>query len=255
MAEIISEIHQEEDVATVEIAASSSLMSSSTVSSVAISSVLRIKQITRPNYFIGLTFDRNSSLENTVRIIHSSVVENNPTLTRFLQPLPKLHITLALLTIQNDDSNPNYLNDSINSIVSTMQTCASGHFPLKDSSTSLRLAQLNNFGSRVLYLQPEDKDTHLTHAKLLNFAQNVCQNLQQFYAKPSDPLHLTLINQRKKPSLRKSNYENIDEINRELPCDVLLRSIELFKIGSTDANTLNYQSFGAWNFPTTKETT
>lgn len=187
-----------------------------------------------PNYFIGLKIPQEPALLNALATISNEIVSRNPDIRKILVKPPKLHLTLALVDINEN------LEDAVTSFKNTADC-----FRELIGGQKLHFSGINAFGKRnnrsVIWLEPavgESYDRLITYSNYVS----KCFNDANFKSSATDILHGTIVNKyAKRISIRESDFEGLNHYISSLP-PISMQQVDLLKIGSTDFTNGYYHS-------------
>eukprot|EP01036_Dinobryon_divergens_P030510 gene30510-39763_t len=192
----------------------------------------------RPNYFIGVQLLFASPIQQAgLNSLYEELKSRNRNIGRILSNPNKLHITLALLNIEE-----NRVSEAAN----VFQASADGMRSLLRDNHALSFRKVNAFGRKnqrnVLWLESHRDQTH-------DALMNYCVYISEFFAarnfdsRPSDVLHATIANKySRKIKITESDYLDLDSFVAAFS-PIVCTEIDLLKIGSTDSTNGYYQSY------------
>ena len=191
----------------------------------------------RANYFIGLKLPITTELTNSVYAIQQEIRERNNLLSKIFSKPNKLHLTLAVLHIDQEERIPDAIEIFQNSI-NELRTLLDDNY--------ISFPTIKAFGAynnrRVIWLEPENG---ITYNNILQYSNYISTKFTEasFPSTPSDVLHATIANKysNKKLHIKETDYRDLTHHLTSLPCQQL-NQIDLLKIGETDPFTGYYPS-------------
>jgi 2'-5' RNA ligase len=173
-----------------------------------------LNKIVGPNYFLCLRIN-DENIQNKVKEIQNSISLKFPNLKKYMIQINKLHLTLFVLKIYNQDA----INQT-KQILNNSQTIIRKYF---SCPPILTLKGLSHFNQRVLFVDIEDNEES---QKLKQFTRNLyeeftkntlfCQSHYQFTP------HMTIMKIRNNNhKFRKSNNNNININNNQFEVSLL----------------------------------
>ena len=205
-------------------------------------------KMARPNYFIGLELDGGEKLHDEVDYILGEILERHEGRIdrKAASSFAKLHITLGLLSIEEDASQD--MQTKLKCIRDIIYRTAASTLNVHTSVLPLTLTGLNSFpgGSgkqkqRVVFMEPlGDTSTQILKLFAKSLISEISEHVTCCKATCSDVLHLTILKTRH-PQIIKSH---LDDLFREPSIVTTCKSIKVYKIGSTDSSSGAYLSYG-----------
>ena len=197
--------------------------------------------MSKPNYFIGLRILFNSPVQQAgLDSLYEEMRFRNRNVGKILSNPNKLHITLALLTIEES---------RVFEAVQCFQASNDGmRSLLPPGNMTLSFQKVNAFGPEnnrnVLFLEPK-RDQY--YDALMNYCVYISEffeaNNFKSHRHPSPVLHATIANKyAKKMKITERDYLTLDDLVSVLS-PVVCTEIDLLKIGSTDQMNGYYQSY------------
>lgn len=191
----------------------------------------------RPNYFVGLRLPvvESPSFASTLSEITNEIVSRNNRIERILSRHEKLHLTLALVEIDET---------SMDKAISCFQSSDSMLQSLLADQNILSFSGVNAFGQpdrrNVLWLEPSGPERDY----ILRYSEYVSSQFTSLGmpSEASGVLHGTIANRyRKNIVINESDYRGLDHYFIT-PLSIQVFEVDLLKIGSRDPETGYYQS-------------
>lgn len=193
---------------------------------------------TRPNYFIGVQISFSSPVQQAgLNSLYEELKSRNRNIGRILSSPTKLHITLALLNIEES---------RVLEAAKCFQASADGMRSLLRDNHTLSFRKVNAFGQKndrnSLWLESQSSQT-------FDALMNYCVYISEFFAannfesRPSNVLHATIAKKySRNMKITERDYLDLDTFVAALS-PVVCTEIDLLKIGSTDPTNGYYQSY------------